>query len=92
MRGSEANLNTTTNQPIQSQNGTNPTVPTVSLPTGAATKSVGATKETDAVYYCGAATKKGAPCSRRVKHAGERCWQHQGMPSILDENGSVRKK
>jgi hypothetical protein len=91
-RASEANLNTTTNQSIQSQNGTNLTGPTVSLATATATKSVGAAKESDIVYYCGAATKKGTPCSRRVKHAGERCWQHQGMRSILDENGSVRKK
>ena len=30
-----------------------------------------------AVYYCGARTKKGTPCSRRVKTKG-RCWQHAG--------------
>jgi hypothetical protein len=29
----------------------------------------------DAVYYCGAPTKKGTPCSRRVKTKGY-CWQH----------------
>lgn len=28
-----------------------------------------------AIYYCGAPTKKGTPCSRRVKTKG-RCWQH----------------
>jgi len=33
-------------------------------------------------YYCGAATKKGTPCRRKVKRPGERCWQHRGMPSI----------
>ena len=37
------------------------------------------------VYYCGAATKKGTPCSRRVKTAGERCWQHIGQPSIAKD-------
>lgn len=27
-------------------------------------------------YFCGALTKKGTPCSRRVKTKGKRCWQH----------------
>ena len=30
---------------------------------------------TQPVYYCGAMTKKGTPCTRRVKIKG-RCWQH----------------
>jgi hypothetical protein len=34
------------------------------------------------VYICGARTKKGAPCSRRV-HGPVRCWQHKGMPAML---------
>jgi hypothetical protein len=34
------------------------------------------------VYTCGARTKKGTPCSRRV-HGPVRCWQHKGMPAIL---------
>jgi hypothetical protein len=34
------------------------------------------------VYICGARTKKGTPCSRRV-HAPVRCWQHVGLPAIL---------
>lgn len=29
----------------------------------------------DAVFYCGALTKKGTPCTRRVKTKGF-CWQH----------------
>jgi hypothetical protein len=33
-------------------------------------------------YYCGAETKKGTPCSRRVK-GNTRCFQHQGMPAML---------
>jgi hypothetical protein len=33
------------------------------------------------VYYCGAATKKGTPCSRRVK-GNTRCYQHIGMPAM----------
>jgi hypothetical protein len=34
-------------------------------------------------YICGARTKKGTPCHRRVHAAGERCFQHKGMPAIL---------
>jgi hypothetical protein len=34
-------------------------------------------------YICGARTKKGTPCHRRVHVAGERCFQHKGMPAIL---------
>lgn len=34
--------------------------------------------EQNAVYFCGAITKKGTACSRRVKQPG-RCWQHQGQ-------------
>ena len=33
-------------------------------------------------YHCGAETKKGTPCSRRVK-GNARCYQHKGMPAIL---------
>ena len=36
----------------------------------------------EAYYYCGAATKKGTPCSRRVK-GNVRCFQHIGMPAML---------
>ena len=32
------------------------------------------------VYYCGAMTKKGTPCARRVKDGG-RCWQHREQDS-----------
>ena len=34
------------------------------------------------LYYCGAETKKGTPCSRRVK-GNVRCFQHLGMPAML---------
>jgi hypothetical protein len=37
----------------------------------------------EAAYICGARTKKGTPCHRRVHVAGERCFQHKGMPAIL---------
>ena len=36
---------------------------------------------TEPVFYCGALTKKGTPCTRRVKSKG-RCWQHLGQPSV----------
>jgi hypothetical protein len=37
---------------------------------------------TEPVYYCGAMTKKGTPCTRRVKAKG-RCWQHLGQPAAV---------
>jgi hypothetical protein len=37
----------------------------------------------DAVYICGARTKKGTPCRRRVHSAGERCYQHKGRPAMV---------
>jgi hypothetical protein len=40
------------------------------------------TEPDEVVYLCGARTKKGTPCQRRVRGPG-RCWQHRGMPAIL---------
>jgi hypothetical protein len=37
---------------------------------------------TEQVYICGARTKKGTPCSRRV-HGPVRCWQHKGASAML---------
>jgi hypothetical protein len=36
----------------------------------------------EVVYICGARTKKGTPCSRRVNSA-VRCWQHKGAKAML---------
>lgn len=36
----------------------------------------------ETVYYCGAMTKKGTSCTRRVRGGG-RCWQHKGQAAIL---------
>lgn len=36
----------------------------------------------EVVSVCGARTKKGAPCQRRVRGTG-RCWQHKGKPAML---------
>ncbi len=52
---------------------------TVLKPSG----SEAAAGEETPTYFCGAATKKGTPCSRRVKIAGKRCWQHDGQPAML---------
>jgi hypothetical protein len=41
-----------------------------------------------AVYFCGAETKKGTPCSRRVKGGG-RCWQHKGHAALLPPEKSL---
>ncbi|HYE96898.1 MAG TPA: hypothetical protein VD962_11880 [Rubricoccaceae bacterium] len=40
------------------------------------------TEPGEVVSICGARTKKGAPCQRRVRGVG-RCWQHRGKPAIL---------
>ncbi len=45
-------------------------------------RAVAATVD-DVVYLCGARTKKGTPCRRRVHSAGERCFQHKGMPAMV---------
>lgn len=33
-------------------------------------------------YFCGAETRKGTPCSRRVK-GPKRCFQHEGAPAMV---------
>ena len=43
---------------------------------------------TEPVYFCGAQTKKGTPCTRRVKNGG-RCWQHSGQPAMLPKEKLV---
>jgi hypothetical protein len=46
-------------------------------------KSEGPGSVDDKVYICGARTKKGTPCKRRVHVAGDRCYQHQGKPAMV---------
>lgn len=36
------------------------------------------------VYFCGAPTKKGTMCSRRVRNGG-RCWQHEGQAALMPQ-------
>jgi hypothetical protein len=40
------------------------------------------TEPEEVVYICGARTKKGTPCQRRVRGPA-RCWQHRGRSAIL---------
>lgn len=42
-------------------------------------------------YFCGAETKKGTPCTRRVKGGG-RCWQHVGKPAMLPSEKLVASR
>jgi hypothetical protein len=39
---------------------------------------------TEEVYFCGATTRKGTMCSRRIKGGG-RCWQHVGQAAMLPQ-------
>lgn len=55
-------------------------VPTASKPLPSAAPTISAEK----VYFCGAPTKKGTLCSRRVKNGG-RCWQHEGQTALLPQ-------
>ena len=70
----------TTQQPKGSEAQSSPTMPRtlVSQPSPLQEKS--AAEESS--YYCGAETKKGSPCTRRVK-GNTRCFQHKGMPAML---------
>ena len=54
----------------------------INTPTTQNSSNAPATVTVDDVYICGARTKKGTPCSRRV-HGPVRCWQHKGLPAIL---------
>jgi len=60
----------------------------VSAQTLPATQPVVTTEET---YICGARTKKGTPCSRRV-HGPVRCWQHKGAKAMLPVEKLVVKE
>lgn len=48
----------------------------------------------ESVYHCGAETRKGTPCSRRVKEPNGRCYQHAGMPAMaqIDTTTAVKKR
>jgi hypothetical protein len=50
-----------------------------------------ATASVEPISLCGARTKKGAMCTRRV-HGAVRCWQHLGQPAILPPEKLLVKK
>jgi len=54
----------------------------IQRPTAAPQTTQTATTVEEKTYICGARTKKGTPCSRRV-HGPVRCWQHKGAPAML---------
>jgi hypothetical protein len=58
---------------------------------GAGDPSTSQSALTDEVYMCGARTKKGTPCTRRV-HGPVRCWQHKGMPAMLPQDKLIVKE
>jgi len=59
-----------------------PAAPATKLPPQAMSLAAVPKVEAEDVYICGAETKKGTPCSRRVK-GNTRCYQHKGMPAML---------
>lgn len=79
----DSNSNTTLPLQVQSQPPTIPGSATTSN-TVQANVQPRSVKSSEVVYFCGALTKKGTPCSRRVKNAGDRCWQHAGMPAAVE--------
>ncbi len=79
------------NQNVQSLAQTKPNISNAEIKSPTAS-SVSGTKQSEAapdalpvkIYYCGAQTKKGSPCSRKMKNGG-RCWQHTGQPAMLPQ-------
>lgn len=61
-----------------------PASPSGSTAVQATTSTAQTTVVTDDLYICGARTKKGTPCSRRV-HGPVRCWQHKGASAMLPQ-------
>jgi len=55
---------------------------------GSAERPSGSTENPKAnvKFFCGALTKKGTPCSRKVRSAGSRCYQHEGKPAAPPQN------
>lgn len=62
-----------------------------SIKQGAAETQPGTTSNEEEVYLCGALTKKGTPCSRRV-HGPVRCWQHKGERAMLPKEQLLIKQ
>lgn len=69
---------------IEAQSTSSPvdTGRTTGISPGTQTGNNANAESNDVVYICGARTRKGTPCSRRV-HGPVRCWQHTGMPAMV---------
>lgn len=72
--------------------------PASKLPTAAPKQELKAQKvenqptaSPETIYFCGAETKKGTPCTRRVRGGG-RCWQHAGRAAILSPQKLVASR
>ena len=65
-----------------------PPLPTQQTASGDVTQSANVAEQ---IYTCGARTKKGTPCSRRV-HGPVRCWQHKGLPPMLPQEKLLIKE
>jgi hypothetical protein len=75
------------NSPLYMPQGNRATAESNDLPGNAESTNSHSSKNSQAtveelVYICGARTKKGTPCARRVQSPG-RCWQHKGSPAML---------
>lgn len=72
------------NVAVQTQNKTQTAFVKPSLPVARQTGQIEnqPVAVSEKTYFCGAETKKGTPCSRRVK-GKERCWQHAGQAAML---------
>lgn len=78
------------NQAVAAPTGKLPTVPPMQEVKSRKVENLpGAAQET--VYFCGAETKKGTPCTRRVKGGG-RCFQHIGKPAMLPPDKLVASR
>jgi hypothetical protein len=74
--------------PERSTNGSVAAQPLAGTPDGASTEPP--TEANEVTYTCGARTKKGTPCSRRVRFPG-RCYQHKGLPAMLPQEQLIVK-
>lgn len=78
-----------TNNPVSQATNVAPQAAPIYGADGTATERP--TDPNEIVSICGARTKKGTPCSRRVRGTG-RCWQHKGMPAMLPPEKLIVKE
>ena len=81
---SQISSNANVQPPAQTSSGQKNALPASNLTTRPQVKQAdpATALAEETVYFCGALTKKGTPCSRRVRGGG-RCWQHQGQAAML---------